>query len=492
MSIITVSNLTFSYPGSYENIFENINFQIDTDWKLGFIGRNGRGKTTFLNLLLGQYMYSGKISHSVKFEYFPYIVNDETLNTLDVMKSICQDCMDWEILREISWLDVHEDVLSRPFYTLSKGEQTKVLLAALFLTSSRFLLIDEPTSHLDLDARETVRNYLKKKNGFILVSHDRSLLDECIDHVLSINKANIEIQKGNFTSWWENKSMQDNYELAEDQKLRKEISRLAHSSARVANWSALTEKSKYGKSSSGSKVDKGYVGHKSAKVMKRAKHIEARQQEAISEKSKLLHNIEQNDTLKIWPLDFHKHRLIEVNNLSISYGEREVFSHLSFNVNKGDRIALMGKNGGGKSSLLKLIHGESISFTGELKIGSGLIISYISQDTSFLQGNLHDFIHDHQIDETLFKTILRKLDVGQEQFDKTLSDFSSGQKKKVLIAKSLCQKAHLYVWDEPINYIDILSRMQIEQVLQEYQPTLLFVEHDRLFCLNIATKFVKV
>ncbi|HBG9668237.1 TPA: ABC-F type ribosomal protection protein Lsa(E), partial [Enterococcus faecium] len=153
MSLINVSNLTFSYEGSYDNIFENVSFQIDTDWKLGFIGRNGRGKTTFLNLLLGKYAYSGNISSTVKFEYFPYDVEDKSLYTIEVMKSICTECMDWEIFREISLLDVQEDALYRPFNTLSNGEQTKVLLAALFLTASCFLLIDEPTNHLDIDAR---------------------------------------------------------------------------------------------------------------------------------------------------------------------------------------------------------------------------------------------------------------------------------------------------------------------------------------------------
>ena len=490
MSLINITNLNFSYPGSYDPIFENVSFQIDTDWKLGFIGRNGRGKTTFLNLLMGNYSYVGQISHSTKFEYFPYSVPHPDKNTIDVMKDICTDSMDWEIVREISWLDLKEDVLHRPFNILSGGEQTKVLLAALFLTSHRFLLIDEPTTHLDLEARKTVRDYLKQKKGFILVSHDRSLLDECIDHVLSINKTNIEIQKGNFTYWWQNKTMQDNYELAQDKKLRSEIGRLSKSTNQLAGWSDKTEKSKYQRDSSGSKVDKGYVGRKSAKVMKRAKHMESRQQDAIAEKSKLLHNIDRNDDLKIWPEDFYKNPLITINNLSLFYDHHKIFHEVSFRVEKGDRIALMGKNGCGKSSLLKLIHGENITYTGDLSIGSGLKISYIPQDTSFLKGSLDDFVYEHQIDGTLFKTILRKLDFSQDQFVKDMDDFSSGQKKKVLIAKSLCEEAHLYIWDEPINYIDILSRMQIEKVILEYQPTLLFVEHDRAFCESIGTKFI--
>lgn len=205
MSLIHVANLTFNYDGSYDNLFENVSFQLDTDWKLGFTGRNGRGKTTFLNLLLGKYEYSGTIAAKVSFEYFPFEVTNSENNTIDVIENIYPDCQQWQVMRELSLLQVSEDVLYRPFATLSSGEQTKVLLAALFLKENRFLLIDEPTNHLDMKARKVVSDYLRSKRGFILVSHDRAFLDNCIDHILSINKTNIEIQKGNFSSWWKTK-----------------------------------------------------------------------------------------------------------------------------------------------------------------------------------------------------------------------------------------------------------------------------------------------
>ena len=122
MSLINVKDLTFAYDGSYENVFENTSFQIDTDWKLGFVGRNGRGKTTFLNILLGKYKYSGNITASVSFEYFPYEVEDKTKNTIEIFYDICPNCEDWEFMREISLLEVDFDVLYRPFFTLSNGE----------------------------------------------------------------------------------------------------------------------------------------------------------------------------------------------------------------------------------------------------------------------------------------------------------------------------------------------------------------------------------
>lgn len=492
MSLISVANLTFGYDGSYDNIFDNVSFQIDTDWKLGFTGRNGRGKTTFLNLLLGKYEYSGNISADVNFEYFPFNVANKGNNTLDVISDIFPDYLHWKLMRELSLLEVSEDVLYRPFDTLSNGEQTKVLLAALFLKENSFLLIDEPTNHLDMNGRKIVSEYLSSKRGFILVSHDRAFLDNCVDHVLSINKTNIEIQKGNFSSWWENKKRQDNFELTENEKLQKDIQRLSSAAKRTSDWSDKVEKTKKGTKNSGSKLDKGYVGHKAAKMMKRSKSIENRRQSAIDEKSRLLKNIESSEKLKISQVDFHTDRLAEFENVSIFYGEKTVCEGVSFTLEKGDRVALYGKNGSGKSSLIKLLCGENITYTGTFRKASQLKISYVSQDTFHLRGSLTGYAADNDIDESLFKAILRKLGFSRIQFEKDMSDFSGGQKKKVLIAKSLCEKVHLHIWDEPLNFIDIISRMQIEELLLEYSPTILFVEHDSEFCKNIATKIFEL
>ncbi|MDR2088018.1 MAG: ABC-F type ribosomal protection protein [Clostridiales Family XIII bacterium] len=488
MSIISVSNVTFAYDGSCDNIFENVSFQIDSDWKLGFIGRNGRGKTTFLNLLLGKYEYIGNIFASVDFEYFPYDVPNKQINTADVINSVCHDYAEWELMREFSLLEVSDDVLHRHFNTLSNGEQTKVLLAALFLKENGFLLIDEPTNHLDMVARVIVSDYLKSKKGFILVSHDRKFLDNCVDHILSVNKTNIEIQRGNFSSWLLNKERRDSHETAENERLKKDIKKLNEAAKRTAAWSDLVEKTKYDTRNSGSRLDRGFIGHKSAKMMKRSKAIEARRQSAINDKSGLLKNIESADTLKITQMRYHTNLLISLESVSVFYGEKAACQNIGFSIERGDRIALCGKNGSGKSSIIKLICGENIQYTGVFRKGSRLVISYVSQDTSFLTGNLSDYALECGIDESLFKAILRKLDFSRMQFEKDMRDFSGGQKKKVLIAKSLCEKAHLHVWDEPLNFIDVLSRMQIENLLKENAPTVLFVEHDRVFCDNIATK----
>lgn len=490
MSQISVCDLTFYYDGSYDNIFEHVNFTIDTDWKLGFIGRNGRGKTTFLHLLMGKYEYKGSIQASVLFDYFPMNISADCFsqNTIDLIEQVHPDYELWKIYRELNLLHMEEEMLYRPYGTLSNGEQTKIMLANLFAKDNHFLLLDEPTNHLDRETREVIRDYLNKKKGFILISHDRWLLDACIDHVLVLNKANIIVEQGNFSTWRENKSKQDEFEQSENEKLKKDIKRLNEAAKRAEGWSDQIEKSKIGSHVG----DRGFVGHKAAKMMKRAKSIEARMEQAIDDKSKLLKNIEAVENLKIITLSHHKDMLIQAKELSIYYDNRPVTQPIDFNIQNGERVVLLGKNGCGKSSIIKKIIGEQIQTTGILELASGLKISYVSQDTSFLKGTLNEFANYHHLEESLFKALLRKLDFERAQFDKRMEAFSGGQKKKVLIAKSLCEQAHLYIWDEPLNFIDLFSREQIEDLIMEYQPTMLMVEHDKSFVDKIGTKRVEV
>ena len=374
MAQINVSNLTFGYEGSYDNIFENVSFSIDTNWKLGFIGRNGKGKTTFLNLLLGKYEYQGSITKTAVFDYFPYRVNDakDLDKTADeLMEKWKPQVENWRVLCELGQLEIDAELLYRPFGTLSFGERTKVMLAVLFSGENDFLLIDEPTNHLDQNAREIIKKYLASKKGFILVSHDMDLLDACVDHVLVLNRSSIEVQSGNFTSWWENKEKADNFAKAENEKHIKEIGKLKAAADRSARWADKNESTKIG------------------------------------------------------------YDPVKENDRSIS-------------------------------------------------------------TRAYLREKLKDYADWHNIDYTMLLSILRSLDMERVQFEKDIEDFSEGQKKKVLIAASLLTPAHIYIWDEPLNYIDVFSRMQIETLIERFKPTMLVVEHDVRFMEKLATRVVEL
>ncbi len=503
MSQINVTNLTFCYEGAFDNIFENASFSVDTNWKLGFIGRNGKGKTTFLNLLMGKYEYEGSISANVRFDYFPYKVSESELDSTadELMVNWKSGVEPWRVMCELPGLSIDAELLYRPFRTLSYGERTKIMLAVLFSGENDFLLIDEPTNHLDKEARNTVKEYLSGKKGFILVSHDRDLLDACIDHVLVLNRATIEVQTGNFSSWWENKQRADSFSRAENEKHIKEIDKLKAAADRTARWAEKSERSKIGfdpvKEHDRSKNTRSFIGAKTKKMQSRVKAFEERTAREIEEKEGLLEDIEETIDLKVMPLEHYKNRLIECRNLSLRYsdGQENVVDNLTFELLQGERIFITGENGSGKSSLIRAILDLSksepdnkLQISGTLNVAPNLIISYINQDTSFLRGKLKEYAKEKGLDYSLFLAILRQLDMNRVQFEKNMEDFSEGQKKKVLIASSLLTPAHVYIWDEPLNFIDVFSRMQIEALIERYHPTMLIVEHDVRFREKLADK----
>ncbi len=410
MAQIKVNDLTFYYEGSYDNIFEHVNLQIDTDWRCGLIGRNGKGKTTFLKLLTGAYEYSGSITGPMECVYFPYTLTDkvrppqrgmhygvpeggilpeagcilqENINynvqigdtipeaeypsqtTMELLEELNPNYELWKVCRELGELSVNPEVLNRSFCTLSGGEQTKILLALLFSGENRFLLIDEPTNHLDMEGREKTAEYLRKKKGFLLVSHDKWFLDQCVDHVLVLERQNITVMQGNFTSWQEQKAKRDAHALAQNERLQKDISHLKEAARQAEGWSNAVEKTKLGTRTGGLRPDRGFIGHKAAKMMKRSKNTQHRMEKAIREKEGLLNNLETAEDLKLFPLTYHKERLIKAEDLSLFYGEKPVCQGVSFELKNGMQLAFKGQNGCGccrQNMKCRKINGYSLIF----------------------------------------------------------------------------------------------------------------------------------
>ncbi|MCM1027697.1 MAG: ATP-binding cassette domain-containing protein [Roseburia sp.] len=565
MSQITVSDLTFCYEGSYDNVFEKVSFVLDTDWKLGMIGRNGKGKTTFLRLLYGAfggergdaaagrrraengssplqgktaYEYKGSISASTAFDYFPYEIRpgQEKLPAAELFDLLRPGYELWRVLCELEQLSLDPECLYRPFSTLSQGERTKALLALLFSQENFFLLIDEPTNHLDGDARKTLQAYLNRKKGFLLVSHDRELLDACIDHVLVLNRKTIQVEKGNFSSWWENKEKRDQFQRSENEKRLREIGKLREAADRTARWAEQSERSKIGfdpvREHDRSISTRSYIGAKTKKMQSRVKNTKRRLEAEIESREGLLQDIESPAELKLTPLSFHKEIYVLARELCLGYPVRKegsaekdstiefelvvgmrgykydspqkearaaeyhtVLRNLNLELHRGERILLQGGNGCGKSSLIKAILRADAAphvLSGILEVPSGLKISYVNQDTSFLRGSLSAFAVSRGLEESLLLALLRQLDFDRVQFGKRMEDYSEGQKKKVLLAASLLTSAHLYIWDEPLNYIDLFSRMQLEKLILDYRPTMLLVEHDAAFGRRVADRVVSL
>lgn len=229
--------------------------------------------------------------------------------------------------------------------------------------------------------------------------------------------------------WYDLKMSQDNLEFQKNEQLKKDIKRLKQAARQNADWSDKVEATKNVKVA-GLKPDKGYVGHKAAKMMQRAKNVERRQVRAIDEKKSLLKNIERVEKLKITTLKHPKQLLCHFENVTINYDQKIIVKNLNFTLCQGQRVNLIGKNGSGKTSIIKLIMRENNNYTGKINIANNLKIAYLSQDDRHLSGTLDDYARNLEIDLSLFKAILRKLDFSRELFVQDIGTYSKGQKRK--------------------------------------------------------------
>lgn len=521
MSKLIISNLNYHYAKYYNPVFEGVNLNLDTDWKLGLIGRNGRGKTTFLKLLTGELAPTlGNIYCDVHMEYFPYVVNCNYTNTLDVMKEniaclkslelhmdeiiLSEDTARYEeysrlleqyqtadgfpmenwIRRELNAMHLKESLLDRDYSTLSGGEKTKIQIIILFLRTKSYVLLDEPTNHLDIEGKCILADYLKHKKGFIVVSHDRDFLDQVIDHVLSINKTDIELEKGTYSSWKANKDKKEVFEFRARTRLVKEIKSLEKQSTVKREWAGTAEKTK----NQHSKFERS-SGSRAAQFMMHAKNAEENAKKSLDEKNLLLLNYETAQELTIQQNASEYDQLITVKELTFGYASQLLFQKLTFQIGKGDRLWIKGKNGCGKSTLIKLltnqIPSEHIEFCRELRI------SQVYQEPLWSSGYLKDHIEASEALEKLTQ-LCDYFDISAETLGRPLETYSGGELRKIDIARALCSDNQLLIMDEPLNYMDVYFREQLEKAILEYQPTLVFVEHDERFGRNIATAAISL
>lgn len=523
MSNIIINDLTYYYTEYYQPVFEHVNLNLDTDWKLGLIGRNGRGKTTFLNLL-NQTLQpcSGLIRMDKKTELFPYEINETYALAMDVIKEnigglktieVIMDeiitsgdesrmeeyqrvlseymdndgfCMESRIKRELNYMQLPEELLEREYQSLSGGEKTKMQIIALFLRNNAFVLLDEPTNHLDIHGKEVLASYLQKKKGFLIVSHDRDFLDQVIDHVLSINKADIELEKGNYSSWKANKDAKEAFEFRTQARLVKEISSLEKLSQNKREWASVAEKTKnaHGKFERSS-------GSRSAQFMMHAKNAEQEAKENLEKKKELLKNYEVAQKLAIHQNMLEEPLLVSVKGLSFSYhSERMILNHLNLSVYLGDRIWIKGGNGTGKSTLLKLLMKELLT-EHEIVFAEGLTMSQSCQEPLWKEGYLSEHVTSKEEQQRILE-FCQLFDIPNDTWERPIETFSGGEKRKLDIARAFASDNQLILLDEPLNYMDVYFREQLELAILEYEPTIIFVEHDERFGHNVATKIIEL
>ncbi len=523
MPAIILHSMSFHYDSQLTPIFEDLSIAIDTSWKTGIRGANGSGKTTLLNLIRKRIEPTrGKVIFSGETFYFPYDPKDMGQKTLQVIKESVAPFLRWEremeellstgdekslaqygeilteyekmdgykidnkIEKEFAQMGMEPDLLQRNFNSLSGGEQTRALIISLFLKEGAFPLIDEPTNHLDMEGRALLGEYLARKEGFILVSHDRFFLDLCVDHILSLNKRDVRIHQGNYSQWKENMEREEQFERRQNEKLKREIQALERAARKRRVWADRKEREKIGGG------DKGFIGHRAAKLMRRALSIEQRKDRGIEEKKRLLKNIEKERRLKMYTSSKSPEVILFMDGVTIEIENRPIVKDFSLTLTRGERIVLIGRNGSGKTTLLRAISGEIKIAKGSIYIPKYLTVARSYQEPLWNAGYLRYHIREEGIAETEFRNMMALFGVSGEIFERPLETFSEGERKKVDLCRSFLGTPHLFLWDEPLNYLDVVTREQIERLILEFQPTMLFVEHDRHSIERIATDVVQL
>lgn len=491
MEPIIIKKLTFAYPGQ-SPLFSNCHLNINSDWKMGLLGRNGRGKTTLMKILLHQLDYTGTVTSILNFAYFPLVTNesgDLTINTLLGAPGLA-NLAQWQIERELNTMGVDPTILWQPYNTLSGGEQTKVQLAALFALPGAFLLLDEPTNHLDQVGRKQVAAYLQtKQQGFILTSHDQAFLDTVIDHTLVIERHQLVLEQGNYATYFAQKKRRDQEAAAKNHQLKAEIKELRKTRQQRAQWAQRAENEK----KNNAHADKGFIGAKAAKMMKKTVTTTNRLTSAIEDRQGLMAEVEEIVPLPLNLVGTHHETLLSVDKVTLHWAPTPLFQPVSFTVKAGQQVALVGPNGIGKSSLIKALFGQFTGkITGDISLAHGIKISCVRQDYATNHGTLREFAQQNHLAYDQFLNILRKLGMERASFTVPIEQMSMGQQKKVELARSLATPANLYVWDEPLNYLDTYNQDQLIKLIHDYRPPLLFVEHDQRFINAVASEKVEL
>ena len=373
-----------------------------------------------------------------------------------------------------SGLQINEKMLNQNYNDLSGGEKTIVNLGALLLKEPSILLLDEPTNHLDMEKLEWLEKFLKEYKGTILmVSHDRYFLDKVATKTILLENGKEKIYFGNYSYFLKEDEKRTLAEFENYKNQQKMIKKMKESIKTLRKFGELA---------------------KNEMFFKRAKSIEKKlakieQLPQVDLEQKTLLNFKLN-------IDSRSGKdVVIINNLNKNFESKNIFENANLQIHYGEKIALIGKNGTGKSTLLKIIVNEDCEYTGEIKIGKSVNIGYIPQEIKFEDDNqtiLNFFEQFDNRNETEIRTSLAKYMFRGNDVFKKVSSLSGGEKVRLILAKLLKQNINFLILDEPTNHIDIETRELLEEAIKEYSGTVLFVSHDRYFINNLAERIVEV
>ncbi len=516
---IELNNIKKNY--GLKNVLDGVNFEVKTGERIALIGSNGAGKSTILkiikgeenqdsgtvnirknatiemlnqiyktelqNMLVADFLQQGfedmiKLENSMKEleEKMSTISNDEIQKILNKYGRIQEEYiaiggyeMQEKYKKICSGFKFDENILNRQYNLLSGGEKTIVNLAKILLKNPSILLLDEPTNNLDIETLQWLENFLISYNGTILmVSHDRYFLDKVATKTILLEDGKEKIYFGNYSYFLEEDERRTlaQFEIYKNQQ--KQIEKMKESIQLLRRFGEKTQNEKF---------------------YKRAKCIEKR-----LEKMQVIDKVyleKEGLKLKINLKERSGNDVISIEDLSKQYSNKTVFNEVNLDIVYGEKVALIGKNGTGKSTLIKMILGQEKDFIGNIKIGSSVKIGYIPQDIKFKNEEetiLEFFIKSFKGTETQARTRLAKFMFRGEKVFKKIEKLSGGEKVRLMLAELIQKDVNFLILDEPTNHIDIENREVLEEAIKNYKGTVLFVSHDRYFINAIASRIIEI
>lgn len=510
---LKIKNASIEYGSDV--VLENIDLTVKNNEKIAIVGRNGTGKTSILKAIIGEIDFTDGYDKLIiekdnfKIGYIKQSLNksEEETSLIDYIKEVYNNIINieneiknienklstnyeekllnrynellntykllggYDYIKEytlaLNKFGFTKEVYNKKLKEFSGGEITKISLLKLLLSKPDLLVLDEPTNHLDIDALEWLENYLKNyKNSILLVSHDRMFLDNICNVIYSIEFGELKRYQGNYSKYLKQREEEYNKNMKDYIYQQKEIKRLTD----------LINKFKY-------KPTKAKMAMARVKVLEKMNIIDKPKKES-------------NKTFKINfnPVNNSYKETLKLINLSVGY-DKELFK-LDLKLERGDKLGIIGKNGIGKSTLIKTIVGEIKPLSGKVVIGENTNISYFSQ--KFENLNLGNTIYDEikgefpNMSPLEIRTLLGSFNFSNDDVFKKIKDLSGGEKVRVSLCKILNSKPNLLVLDEPTNHLDILNKETIENLLKDYKGTLVIVSHDRYLIKNVVNKLLLI
>ncbi|MGB6129096.1 MAG: ABC-F family ATP-binding cassette domain-containing protein [Psychrilyobacter sp.] len=515
--ILSVTDLWKQFTG--ETLLRNINFAIDEKDKIGLVGPNGAGKTTLIKILMEMETHDesfetkqmGKIGKkgNLRIGYLSQNFDLDLENTvfdelMSIYSHLKEDYKKIQLLNErlatdmenfdnimeklailntryeqgegyvieykvkqiLNGLNFPEHLWKQKVDDLSGGQQSRVALGKILLEEPELLILDEPTNHLDLNAIEWLERYLNSYNkAFILISHDRYFLDNVINRVFEIENKTINLYKGNFTE----------YTIQKEAYLTGAVKRFEKEQDKIKKMEDY--------------ITKYMGGIKTKQALGRRKLLNRMEKMG----DPIVHM--RNMKLKFEVERVSTDKVVKITNLSKAFGEKEIFRNVNLNIYRGDKIGIMGPNGVGKSTILRIINDLEKQTSGKVELGEKLDIGYYDQNHTGLDGKqniLEELMYNYPLSEEQARSLAGGFLFSEDEIFKSIDDLSGGEKSRIALMKLILNKPNLLIMDEPTNHLDIYAREVLEESLEDYDGTLVVVSHDRHFLESVVNKIYEI